>query len=96
MTLLLGDCRDKLNEISDNSADVIYLDPPFYTQKIHALKNRNDSKEYSFNDVWENLDDYLTFIKQVLFQLQRVLKDSGSIFLHCDRYACQSSTHTVR
>jgi site-specific DNA-methyltransferase (adenine-specific) len=88
MTLLLGDCRDKLKEISSNSVDIIYLDPPFYTQKIHVLKNRNSSKKYSFNDIWENLEDYLAFIKQVLFQLRRVLKETGSIFLHCDRYAC--------
>lgn len=88
MPLLLGDCRDKLNEISDNSVDLIYLDPPFYTQKIHVLKNRNNSEKYIFNDIWEDLEDSLTFIKQVLFQLRCVLKESGSIFLHCDRYTC--------
>jgi predicted methyltransferase len=32
MTLLLDDCRDELNEISDNLVDIICLDPPFYSK----------------------------------------------------------------
>lgn len=42
---------------------------------------------YSFNDKWNNIDTYLNFIQERLLECKRILKDSGSIFLHCDRNA---------
>lgn len=77
------DCLDGLNEIKDQSVDLIYLDPPFYTQKIQTLKDKT-GKEYSFNDKWDSLDEYLKYIKVRLIKMKKVLKDSGNIFLHCD------------
>ena len=36
---------------------------------------------------WENIDEYLNYIKIRLVEMKRVLKDIGSIFLHCDKIA---------
>ena len=47
------DCLDGLKELKEQSIDLIYLDPPFYTQKIQTLKNK-EGKEYSFNDKWNS------------------------------------------
>ena len=82
-----GDCLYKLKEIEDSVVDMVYLDPPFFTQKKHTLKSRDNSEEYSFDDSWESLDEYLTFIKLRLKECYRVLKPTGSIFLHCDKTA---------
>jgi len=34
--IILGDCIEKLNDIESNKIDLIYLDPPFFTQKRHS------------------------------------------------------------
>lgn len=85
--LILGDCLVKLKEVKGNSIDLVYLDPPFFSQKMQSLKTRNNEKKYSFNDKWESIDSYKNYIKERLFECKRVLKKTGSIFLHCDRAA---------
>ena len=87
MKIELGDCLTVLKEIKDESIDMIYLDPPFFTQKTHSLKTRNNMKEYSFEDKWDSIDDYREYIEQRLKECQRILKLTGSIFLHCDKCA---------
>jgi site-specific DNA-methyltransferase (adenine-specific) len=67
--------------------DLAYLDPPFFTQKIHSLVTRDNATEYAFEDRWTSLEDYLSFMREVLLQCKRVLKDTGSLFLHCDKSA---------
>lgn len=92
MTVILGDCLIKLKNIEVEKVDLVYIDPPFFTQKTHALKTRDNSKEYVFHDKWTSIDDYLKFIKDCLLQCRRILKDTGSIFLHCDK----SASHYIR
>lgn len=65
---------------------MIYLDPPFFTQKTQTLKD-TQGNEYSFGDVWNSRTEYLDYIKVRIYELKRVLKDTGSIFLHCDEKA---------
>lgn len=82
-----GDCLREFKKIDDKSVDLVYLDPPFFTQKKHSLKPRDNSKEYSFDDTWENIESYKNYIQERLVECKRVLKDTGSVFLHCDRTA---------
>lgn len=84
--VLLGDCLEELKNIESESIDLIYLDPPFFTQRTQKLKSK-DNKEYSFEDTWLDIDDYKQFIKLRISECKRVLKKSGSIFLHCDKAA---------
>lgn len=90
--ILHGDCLKELEKISDDSVDLIYLDPPFFTQKKQSLKTRDNSVEYYFDDVWGDIQEYSDFIKARLFKCKQVLKPNGSIFLHCDR----SASHYLR
>lgn len=87
MSVIMGDCYEKMKGLSSESVDLIYLDPPFFTQKTHTLKTRDNTKEFSFEDTWDSLQDYLNFIKVRLEECYRVLKPTGSIFLHCDKTA---------
>jgi len=82
-----GDCLKELKKIDDKSVDLVYLDPPFFTQKKHSLKPRDNSKEYSFDDTWESIESYKNYIQERLVECKRVLKGTGSVFLHCDRTA---------
>lgn len=85
--IINDDCKNVLKYLKKESVDLIYLDPPFYTQKIQKLKTKDNSKEYSFNDVWESRSHYINYIKERLMILEKVMKNSASIFLHCDNTA---------
>ncbi len=87
MTLILGNSLEKLKDLNNETVDLVYLDPPYFTQKTHSLKTRDNSKQYEFEDVWESLQEYLGFIKVCLLECKRVLKETGSVFLHCDKNA---------
>lgn len=89
--LIHGDCKTELKKIEQSSVDLIYLDPPFFTQKTQILKNK-DNKEYSFQDSWDNIVTYKNYIQERLEECKKVLKNTGSIFLHCDR----SASHYLR
>jgi len=91
-TILYGDCLDKMKEIDKNSIDLIYLDPPFFTQKSHTLTNRERSKEFSFDDIWSTNRAYAIFLEERISIMKELLKDTGSIFIHCDK----SAEHIVR
>ena len=84
--LMLGDCLEKMKTMPPNCIDLIYMDPPFFSQTKHKLKDR-DFNEYSFDDTWNDVDEYKSFIKARLHECKRLLKDEGSIFVHCDRAA---------
>ena len=84
--IIQGDSLKILKEITEKSVDLVYLDPPFFTQEEQSLSSKANVI-YSFNDKWNNMDTYLNFIQERLLECKRILKDSGSIFLHCDRNA---------
>jgi len=92
MTVLQGDCRNLLKTLQDSSVDLVYLDPPFFTQKTHALVTRDNTEEYAFDDRWASLNEYLSFMRDVLMECRSVLNDTGSVFLHCDK----SASHHLR
>lgn len=86
-TLICGDSLQVMNCFEDESIHLIYLDPPFYTQETQKLTSRNSHKEYSFQDIWKDMDEYLGYMEERFLQCRRILKDTGSIFVHCDRNA---------
>lgn len=90
--ILHGDCLDIMDRLDPQSIDLIYLDPPFFTEKRHKLKNRERTKEFSFDDIWGNDKAYGEFLTQRISKMKELLKDTGSIFVHCDR----SGEHIIR
>lgn len=90
--ILKGDCLDELKKLDEESIDLIYLDPPFFTQTVQKSKTRDNEQEYSFDDKWDSINDYRNYIEERLVECKRVLKDTGSIFLHCDK----SASHHLR
>lgn len=77
MQLYQGDCLDWLNEVADNSIDMCYIDPPFFTQRDFI----------SFNDKFENITTYIQFLEPRIRLIYQKLKPTGSLFLHCDWHA---------
>lgn len=87
-----GNCVEKLKEIEANKVDLIYFDPPFFTQRKHSLTNKDNSKTYEFDDKYTSIEEYLKLVEDVLQESKRVLKNTGSVFLHCDKTA----SHNIR
>ena len=85
--ILLGDCIQILPTLGKNFVDLIYIDPPFFTQKEHKLKSRVDKKAFSFDDRWSSLDDYANYIEERLIVCKSALKTTGVLFFHCDTSA---------
>lgn len=82
-----GDCLFALEQVSNSTVDLAYLDPPFFTNRHHSSVSRDRKSKFSFADVWSGLSDYSEFMEARIRQVHRVLKDSGSIFVHCDTSA---------
>ena len=73
--LYYNDNLDVLESIDDNSINLIYADPPFNTGKDWG----------AYNDKWEKgLAGYLDFMRPRIEEIHRILKDTGSFYLHCD------------
>lgn len=87
LTVQLGDCLTLMKTLDSESVDLIYLDPPFFTNRHHSAISRDKNQLFSFADVWDGLSDYASFMEQRLREAHRLLKPTGSIFLHCDKNA---------
>jgi site-specific DNA-methyltransferase (adenine-specific) len=85
--VIFGDCFNVLNKIKSESVDLIYLDPPFFTQREHKLTTRDGRQNYNFSDKWKDIDTYIECLTTRLNKCRDVLKNTGSLFLHCDRIA---------
>lgn len=90
--LIQGDCLDVMQTLSSSSIDLIYLDPPFFSERKHVLKNKDGSREFSFDDTWGDSTIYADFLRKRIKLMHKLLKDTGSIFVHCDK----SAEHIVR
>ncbi len=86
------DCLEGMLTLPSGCVDLVYLDPPFFTDRVHASSSRSGINDYEFNDIWPTRESYITFIYERVVEIVRVLKDSGSIFFHCDR----SASHLIR
>ena len=61
--ILHGDCLFVLREMPDNHVNLVYLDPPFFTQSKLSLKSKT-MHEYSFADTWDSLGSYIEFLRE--------------------------------
>lgn len=73
--------------MASGTADLAYLDPPYFTRRVHRLSPRDRSKEFSFEDLWSSQKEYGAFLLERLRATHRVISDHGSLFFHCDRNA---------
>jgi len=86
--LILGDNLDILKGMEDGSVDLIYLDPPFFSNRNYEVIWGDAGEVRSFQDRWAGgVDHYIAWLKERVAEMHRVLKPTGSIFLHCDWHA---------
>jgi len=83
--LILGDNLEILKNMEKNSVDLIYLDPPFFSNRNYEVIWGDTGEIRSFQDRWAGgISHYIEWLKERVEEMHRVLKPTGSIFLHCD------------
>jgi DNA modification methylase len=80
------------------SVNLIYIDPPFdsgadYVRKVQlrgvSASSKLEGESYTlgeqiqYTDIWAN-DNYLQFMYERLLLLKELMKEQGTIYLHCD------------
>jgi DNA modification methylase len=97
--IICGDNLEMLREIPSESVDLCYIDPPFFTSRNYEVIWNDGEELRQFGDRWvtENKDGsgraskdinvYLEFMEPRIREIYRVLKPTGSYYVHCDWHA---------
>ena len=123
-TIFIRDNLEVLRCLDDKTVDLIYLDPPFNSNKNYGSPIGSKAAGFHFKDMWYLSDtdqawwgelagkypklysilravglvngnkdkSYLIYMTMRLLELHRLLKDTGSIYLHCD----QNMSHSLK
>ena len=115
-TLWTGDNLDVMRGLNSETVDLIYLDPPFNSNRDYAAPIGSDAAGAAFKDTWtlsdvdlawhgeiaeanpalyrvvdaarqahgKSMQSYLIMMAVRLLEMYRLLKSTGSIYLHCD------------
>ncbi len=86
--LILGDCLEVLKTLESETIDLIYIDPPFFSNRTYEVIWGDKGEVRSFEDRFSGgIDHYIAWLKERVTELHRILKPTGSIFVHCDWHA---------
>ena len=76
------DCVGGMQTIPTQSVDLVITDPPFgieFKAKRENYNRKGSRVLEGYNDVCEN--DYLTFTRNWMSEVKRLLKESGSMYV---------------
>ena len=82
-----GDNLEQLKKLPDACIDLIYIDPPFNSNRNYEVFWGETKEKRSFEDRHESTQAYIEFMRPRCVELARVLKKTGSFYYHCDWHA---------
>ncbi len=82
-----GDNLEQLRKLPDNCIDLIYIDPPFNSNRNYEVFWGETKEKRAFDDRHASTDAYIDFMLPRCVELHRVLKKTGSFYYHCDWHA---------
>ena len=82
-----GDNLEQLKKLPDACVDLIYIDPPFNSNRNYEVFWGETKEKRSFEDRHENTRAYIEYMRPRCEQMARVLKKTGSFYYHCDWHA---------
>ncbi len=86
--LFWGDNLHVMRQLPTESVDLIYIDPPFFSGRQYNVIFGDQNELRSFSDIWEGgMPGYLIWLNARLYEMKRLLKKTGSIYVHCDWHA---------
>ena len=79
---MLSDNSTWLKKFPDKAIDLIYLEPPFFSNKHYEVIFNNGEEIRSFEDRWKGvINHYIEWMKDRVFESHRMLNDTGSFWL---------------
>jgi DNA modification methylase len=82
-----GDCLDQLRKLPDDCVDLIYIDPPFNSNRNYEVFWGEAKEKRAFEDRHSSTQAYIEFMRPRCVEIARVLKKTGSFYYHCDWHA---------
>ena len=82
-----GDCLDQLGKLPDGCVDLIYIDPPFNSNRNYEVFWGETKEKRAFQDRHASTAAYIDYMRPRCVELARVLKKTGSFYYHCDWHA---------
>ncbi len=82
-----GDNLDQLKKLPDGCVDLIYIDPPFNSNRNYEVFWGETKEKRAFEDRHESTKAYIDYMRPRCVELARVLKKTGSFYYHCDWHA---------
>ena len=67
--LLMGDCKDQLNNVADHSVDMVFTSPPYADRRKNCYEG-------------VTADEYVDWFLPIAEEIKRILKPTGSFFLN--------------
>ena len=82
-----GDNLEQLKKLPDECVDLIYIDPPFNSNRNYEVFWGETKEKRAFDDRHASTQAYIDFMRPRCVELHRVLKKTGSFYYHCDWHA---------
>lgn len=82
-----GDNLEQLRKLPEGCVDLIYIDPPFNSNRNYEVFWGETKEKRSFEDRHESTKAYIEYMRPRCLELHRVLKKTGSFYYHCDWHA---------
>src|SRR5437588_702497 len=82
-----GDNLDQLRKLPEGCVDLIYIDPPFNSNRNYEVFWGETKEKRAFEDRHESTRAYIDYMRPRCVELARVLKKTGSFYYHCDWHA---------
>ncbi|MCI0620029.1 hypothetical protein L0Y40_03325 [Candidatus Wolfebacteria bacterium] len=82
-----GDNLEVLKDLPDESVDLIYIDPPFNSNRNYEVFWGDTQEKRAFEDRFGDAAHYIDWMRPRVVELHRVLKKTGSFYYHCDWHA---------
>jgi DNA modification methylase len=82
-----GDNLEQLRKLPDSCVDLVYIDPPFNSNRNYEVFWGETKETRAFDDRHASTEAYIEFMRPRCVELSRVLKKTGSFYYHCDWHA---------
>ena len=82
-----GDNLEQLKKLPNACVDLIYIDPPFNSNRNYEVFWGETKEKRAFEDRHASTQAYIEFMRPRCVEMARVLKKTGSFYYHCDWHA---------
>ena len=82
-----GDNLEQLKRLPAACVDLIYIDPPFNSNRNYEVFWGETKEKRGFEDRHESTEAYIQYMRPRCVELARVLRKTGSFYYHCDDHA---------